>query len=166
MFPALIISLGSIFYPLAPKKYCPMHGPMQLLLHFISHIVIFHRQTYENYPLVFYLFLCKINRTLLDFVVSKVSTLLVPQLIFVCLYGVLLCLIRIQQRKTLLFVAETGVANGRSYQKFMQDLCALLHNQGRHCFGLCTNSCLVTSKYINAILFPFCKKKFPEIYQR
>lgn len=137
----------------------------------LFHILLFstgrHMKTIRlKSLLVFYLFLCKINRTLLDFVVSKVSTLLVPQLIFVCLYGVLLCLIRIQQRKTLLFVAETGVANGRSYQKFMRDLCALLHNQGRHCLGLCTNSCLVTSKYINALLFPFCKKKFPEIYQR
>lgn len=160
MFPALIISLGSIFYPLAPKNYCPMHEPS--CSYILFHISLFstggHMKTIclKSLPvLVFHLFLCEINRILLDFVVNPSCT---PINICKSLWGSSMSHPN-SIEKTLLFVAETRVANGRSYQKFMQDLCALLHNQGRHCLGLCTNSCLITSENMNAISFPFSGKK-------
>lgn len=79
MFPALIISLGSIFYPLAPKNYCPMHEPS--CSYILFHISLFstggHMKTIclKSLPvLVFHLFLCEINRILLDFVVNPSCT--------------------------------------------------------------------------------------------
>lgn len=77
MFPALIISLGSIFYPLAPKNYCPMHEPS--CSYILFHISLFstggHMETIcLKSLLVFHLFLCEINRILLDFVVNPSCT--------------------------------------------------------------------------------------------
>lgn len=77
MFPALIISLGSIFYPLAPKNYCPMHEPS--CSYILFHISLFstggHMKTIcLKSLLVFHLFLCEINQILLDFVVNPSCT--------------------------------------------------------------------------------------------
>lgn len=96
----LLSPLDQYFIPWPRKNIAQCMDPCSCS-YILFHILLFPTGRYMKTIclkslLVFYLFLCKINRTLLDFVVSKVSTLLVPQLIFVCLYGVLLCLIWIQ----------------------------------------------------------------------
>lgn len=90
----LLSPLDQYFIPWPRKNIAQCMDPCSCS-YILFHILLFstgrHMKTIRlKSLLVFYLFLCKINRTLLDFVVSKVSTLLVPQLIFVCLYGVLL----------------------------------------------------------------------------